>query len=495
MTEPVRTRALIIGTGFSGLGMAIALKKQGVDYLILEKADEVGGTWRDNTYPGAACDVPSHLYSFSFEPKPDWPHVFSYQPAILDYLKGIADKYRLRPSIRFGQHVERAHWDDDEYRWHVFTEDGQEYVAQFLISGAGALHIPSLPDIPGLETFGGPVFHTAQWDHTVDLTGKRVAVIGTGASAIQVVPELVKIASQVQLYQRTPAWIKPRINFAFPDAVKRAFKFVPGVRAALRAGTYWALDARAIGLARHPGLLRFVEQIYKLNMRRHVRDPKLRKKLTPTYRAGCKRILVSDNFYQAVADPKTEVITEGIARVTTDGIATVDGTERQVDAIVCATGFHVTDWYRYIELKGAHGEDIGDRWNREGAMAHRGITVADVPNLFLLLGPNTGLGHNSVVFMIEAQIGYVAEAIKAADKLGAQALAPTRSAQDAFNSELQRDLAGTVWNTGGCQSWYMDEKGVNRSLWSGFTTEYWLETRKFRPSEYKFFGVGQPVAA
>lgn len=495
MTEPVHTRALIIGTGFAGLGMAIALQKQGVDYLVLEKADEVGGTWRDNTYPGAACDVPSHLYSFSFEPKPDWPHVFSYQPDILDYLKGVADKYRLRPNIRFGQHVVRAHWDDDEYRWHAFTDTGQEYVAQFLISGAGALHIPSLPDIPGLDTFEGPVFHTAQWDHTVDLTGKRVAVIGTGASAIQVVPELVKIAGQVQLYQRTPAWIKPRINFAFPDAVKRAFRYVPGVRAALRAGTYLALDARAFALARHPGLLRFAEEFYKLNMRRSVHDPKLRKKLTPTYRAGCKRILISDNFYPAVADPKTEVITEGIARVTADGIATVDGTERQVDAIVCATGFHVTDWYRFIELKGAHGEDLGDRWNREGAMAHRGITVADVPNLFLLLGPNTGLGHNSVVFMIEAQIGYVAEAIKAADKAGAKALAPTRAAQDAFNEELQRDLAGTVWNTGGCQSWYMDDKGVNRALWSGFTTEYWLATRTFMPSEYTFFGVGTPVAA
>ncbi len=232
--KAVHTRALIIGTGFSGLGMAIALQKQGVDFVILEKADDVGGTWRDNTYPGAACDVPSHLYSFSFAPKPDWPHVFSYQPDILTYLKGVTDKYGLKRSIRFGQHVDRAHWDDSEYRWHVFTKSGEEYVAQFVISGAGALHIPSLPDIAGLGDFHGPVFHTAQWDHTVDLTGKRVAVIGTGASAIQVVPELVKIAGQVQLYQRTPAWIKPRINFAFPAPLKRAFRFVPGLRAALR---------------------------------------------------------------------------------------------------------------------------------------------------------------------------------------------------------------------------------------------------------------------
>lgn len=493
--KAVQTRALIIGTGFSGLGMAIALQKQGVDFMVLEKADDVGGTWRENTYPGAACDVPSHLYSFSFEPKPDWPHVFSYQPDIFDYLKGVTDKYGLRRAIRFGQHVDRAHWDDSEYRWHVFTKNGEEYVAQFLISGAGALHIPSLPDIAGLGDFAGPVFHTAQWDHTVDLTGKRVAVIGTGASAIQVVPELVKIAGQVQLYQRTPAWIKPRINFAFPEPMKRAFKFVPGVRAALRTATYWALDARAFALAKHPSLLRVAEQFYKLNMRRYVADPALRKKLTPTYRAGCKRILVSDNFYQAVADPRTEVITDGIARVSADAITTVDGTERRVDAIVCATGFHVTDWYTYLDVKGAHGEDLSDRWNREGVMAHRGITVADVPNLFLLLGPNTGLGHNSVVFMIESQINYVADAIGAADKMGAQALAPSRQAQDRFNEQLQRDLAKTVWNTGGCHSWYMDSHGVNRSLWSGFTWEYWLATRNFKMSEYKFLGVGQPVAA
>ncbi|MCW2651739.1 MAG: hypothetical protein QOE41_4545 [Mycobacterium sp.] len=496
---PVHTRALIIGTGFSGIGMGIALQQQGVDFLILEKADDVGGTWRDNTYPGAACDVPSHLYSFSFEPKADWRHVFSYQPDILGYLKGVTDKYGLRRSIVFNSLVERAYWDDAAYRWHVFAADGREYVAQFLISGAGALHIPSLPDIPGVDEFTGPAFHTAEWDHGVDLSGKRVAVIGTGASAIQVVPELVDAAGQVQLYQRTPAWVKPRVNFAFPRAVRRAFEVVPGLRAALRTATYWTLDARAIALAKQPALLRLAELMYRLNMRRYVSDPGLRAKLTPSYRAGCKRILISDNFYQAVANPKTELITDSIARLTQDGIATVDGTERDVDAIVFATGFHVTDWYTYIGIKGAHGEDLGDRWNREGPVAHRGITVADVPNLFLLLGPNTGLGHNSVVFMIESQIRYVTQAIAAVDKAGAQALAPTRAAQNRFNEKLQRDLATTVWNTGGCRSWYLDEHGVNRALWSGFSTEYWAATRKLDASEYSFSGVGadtrtQPIA-
>jgi cation diffusion facilitator CzcD-associated flavoprotein CzcO len=488
--EPVHTRALIIGTGFSGLGMAIALQRQDVDFLLLEKADDIGGTWRDNTYPGAACDVPSHLYSFSFEPKPDWRYVFSYQPEIWDYLKGVTEKYGLRRYIKFHSHVKRAHWDDAENRWHVFTESGQEYVAQFLISGAGALHIPSLPDIPGLEDFAGPAFHTAQWDHGADLTGKRVAVIGTGASAIQVVPELVKAAGQVQLYQRTAAWIKPRINFAFPRVMRRAFEFVPGLRAALRTATYWTMDARAIALAKRPELMTVAEWMYKANMRRYISDPELRAKLTPHYRAGCKRILVSDNFYQAVANPKTELITDGIARVTRDGIVTVDGIVRPVDAIVLATGFHVTDSFTYVDIKGANGEDLVDRWTREGVVAHRGITIADMPNLFFLLGPNTGLGHNSVVFMIESQIRYVAAAIAAADKAGAQALAPTRAAQDRFNDELQHHLSTTVWNTGGCRSWYLDEHGVNRALWSGLASEYWLATRSFRPSEYNFSGLG-----
>lgn len=490
----VTTRALIIGTGFSGLGMAIALQKQGIDFVILEKADDIGGTWRDNTYPGCACDVPSHLYSFSFEPKPDWSRIFASQPEIFAYLRGVADKYGLRRHIRFGAAAVQARWNDDECRWHVVTEDGREFVAQFLISGAGALHIPSLPDIPGLPDFAGPAFHTARWDHGVDLAGKRVAVIGTGASAIQVVPELVKTARQVQLYQRTPAWIKPRINPAFPGPVKKAFAYVPGLRAAFRAATFWTMDSRAVALAKFPALTHVAAWMYKANMRRYIADPVLRAKLTPHYLPGCKRILISSDYYQAVADPRTELVTEGISRVTPSGIVTADGVEHEVDVIVLGTGFHVTDWFSQLRLSGTGGADLVDKWLREGAVAHRGITNADAPNLFFLLGPNTALGHNSVVFMIESQIRYAAAAIAAADRAGAAALAPTHDAQDRFNEELQKDLAGTVWNTGGCRSWYLDAHGVNRTLWSGFAAEYWLATRHFEPSEYRFWWVGEAVA-
>jgi cation diffusion facilitator CzcD-associated flavoprotein CzcO len=487
---PVHTRALIIGTGFSGLGMGIALQKQGVDFLILEKADDIGGTWRDNSYPGCACDIPSHLYSFSFEPKPDWKHLFSYQDEIWDYLKGVTDKYGLRRYIVFNSLVDRSHWDDEEYRWHVFTADGREYVAQFLISGAGALHIPSIPDIDGRDEFLGAAFHSAQWDHSVDLTGKRVAVIGTGASAIQIVPEIVDLVAELQLYQRTPPWVVPRTNEKLPAGLRRALTNVAGLALALRTVIYWGQEALAYGMTKRPNTLKVIESLAKWNIRRSVKDRELRRKLIPRYRIGCKRILNSSTYYPAVANPKTELVTDRIIRITPDGIVTADGAERKVDVIVFATGFHVTDSYTYVQIKGMHGEDLVDRWNREGLGAHRGITIADVPNLFFLLGPNTGLGHNSVVFMIESQIRYVADAIATCDRFGAQALAPTRDAQNRFNDELQRKLAGSVWNTGGCSSWYLDEHGNNRVIWGGYTWQYWAGTRKVKPAEYQFFGVG-----
>jgi len=489
--QPVHTRALIIGTGFSGLGMAIALQRQGVDFLILEKADEIGGTWRDNSYPDCACDVPSHLYSFSFEPKATWSKLFSPQPEILDYLRGVTEKYGLRRYIRFNSRAARAHWDDTEYRWHVFTDTGQEYVAQFLISGAGALHIPRLPDIEGLADFRGSAFHSAEWDHDVDLASKRVAVIGTGASAIQIVPGIIRDVAELQLYQRTPPWVVPRPNEPFPDWVKTAFTYVPGLRLGVRTGIYWFLEGLGYAMTKRPALLRAVEAVGKWNIRRHVADKDLRRRLTPTYRAGCKRILYSPNYYQAVAKPKTELITDRIARITPAGIVTVDGTERPVDVIVWATGFHVIDSYTYFDIKGPRGEDLVDRWNRDGMAAHRGIAVAGMPNLFFLLGPNTALGHTSVVIMIESQIHYVARAIAAVDKYGAQALAPSPAAQQRYNNQLQEKLAASVWNTGSCRSWYLDEHGVNRTLWSGMTWQYWRATRSLNPSEYTFFGLGR----
>lgn len=490
---PVHTRAVIIGTGFSGLGMGIALQRQGVDFLILEKADDIGGTWRENSYPGCACDVPSHLYSFSFEPKADWTRMFSPQPEILEYLSGVADKYGLRRYIRFGSTVDRAHWDEAEQRWHVFTAAGQEYVAQFLISGAGPLHIPALPDIEGIDEFAGPAFHSARWRHDVDLTGKRVALVGTGASAIQILPEIVKRVGEVQLYQRTPAWVMPRPNLEIPPRLRTLLTYVPGLRPLLRGGIYGFLEATAFGMTRRPAMLKVYESLGRWNIRRNIADKELRRRLTPDYSAGCKRILYSPNYYRAVANPATTVVTDRIARITPRGIVTTDerGNEvqRDVDVIVFATGFRVTDAYTHLDIKGPGGEDLVDRWNREGMAALRGTTVAGMPNLFLLLGPNTGLGHSSMVYIIESQIRYVSKAIAAVDAAGAEALTPTRPAQDAFNAAVQDRLGHSVWNTGGCRSWYLDDHGRNRVLWSGFTWEFRRATRSLEPAEYEFSGA------
>lgn len=492
-SEPIRIRALIVGTGFSGIGAGIALQKMGVPFLILEKASEVGGTWRDNTYPGAACDVPTHLYSFSFEPRSNWKQLFSLQPEIFDYLKEVAAKYGLYRHITFDVRVTRGYWDEDECRWHVFADNGQEYICQFLISGVGALHIPSIPEIEGLESFDGPVFHSAQWNHDYDLTGKKVAVIGTGASAIQFVPEIVGKVADLKLFQRTPPWVLPRTNVEFSPLVKRAFAAIPGLRALLRSGMYFGAEAGAYAMNRRPALLKGIELLGRAYIKSQISDPEVRRKVTPDYRAGCKRLLGSGTYYKAIENPKTELVTESIVRVTPGGVVTGDGIERKVDAIIFGTGFHVTDSFKYLDLKGQGGEDLGDRWSREGVNAHRGITIAGMPNLFFLLGPNTGLGHNSIVFMIESQIHYVAEAIKHVDRSGAQAIVPTRAAQDRFNAEVQRKLQGSVWNSGGCKSWYLDEHGKNRTLWSGFTFEYWSQTRKVDPAEYEFEGLARPA--
>ncbi|WP_341257010.1 MULTISPECIES: flavin-containing monooxygenase [Gordonia] len=487
VNPPIHTETLIIGSGFSGLGMGIALLKDGRnDFLILEKAHDVGGTWRDNTYPGAACDVPTHLYSYSFEPRSDWKQLWSYQPEIFDYLKEVADKYGLRAHLRFGKVAVRAAWDDDEMRWHVWTADGQEYVTQFVVSAIGALHIPSIPDLAGIEDFEGHAFHSAEWDHTVDLTGKRVAVVGTGASAIQFVPQIAEKVSSLDLYQRTPAWVFPRQNVEIPSGVKKAFGRVPGLRRAFRGGLYWGAEAGAYALNNRPVLLKGAEFVGKRFIRREIDDPELQRKLTPDYRPGCKRLLGSNTYYAALNRPTSTVITDGITKVTKNGIIAGDGIERPVDVIIYGTGFHVTDSFESLDIKGRHGVDVATRFAAEGPTAHRGISIADAPNVFFLLGPNTGLGHTSIVFMIESQIRYIAEAMRGVRQKGVDAIVPRAEVQEEYNRDVQRRLANSVWNTGGCQSWYLDKHGNNRTLWPGYTWRYWLSTRRVQQSEYEF---------
>ncbi|UUV29656.1 NAD(P)/FAD-dependent oxidoreductase [Amycolatopsis roodepoortensis] len=486
MGNRTETGVVIVGTGFSGLGMAIQLCKEGrEDFVILEKADDVGGTWRDNTYPGCACDIPSHMYSFSFEQNPGWSRAYSPQPEIWQYMRDVAAKYDLHRFIRFGQEMTGARWDGDENRWHVASKSGDEFVAPALVAGVGALHLPQIPKLPGIERFKGRAFHSARWEHDYDLTGKRVAVVGTGASAIQFVPRIAKDVAELTLFQRTPPWIMPKPDREMPEALRKTFSSVPLLQRAFRNVLYWGLEARAIGFNGQPWVMKIGQRIAKRNIHKSVKDPELRRKLTPDYTMGCKRVLVSNDYYPALARDNVDVVTDGVKEVREHSVVDGAGVEHEVDAIIYGTGFHVTDAFDDLEIIGRDGRNLGKEWATEGMRTYQGITVSGFPNLFFLLGPNTGLGHNSVVFMIEAQISYVAQALRLAR---GRALDPRPEAQERFNTEIQRKLAKGIWTQGGCKSWYLDAKGVNRTIWPGFTWRYWLDTRKVRREDYELLG-------
>ncbi|MEV6646335.1 NAD(P)/FAD-dependent oxidoreductase [Amycolatopsis sp. NPDC051371] len=474
---------VIIGTGFSGLGMAIQLRKEGRDdFVILEKAHDVGGTWRDNSYPGCACDIPSHMYSFSFEQNPGWSRAYSPQPEIWRYMREVADKHDLRKFVRFGQEMTGARWDADENRWHVATRGGDEFVAGALVAGVGALHLPQIPELPGIENFAGPAFHSARWRHDVDLTGKKVAVIGTGASAVQFVPKIAPEVGELTLFQRTPPWIMPKADHEMSGRTRALFKAFPPAQRAYRNVLYWLLEARAIGFNGQSWVMKLGQRLAKRNIDRAITDPALRRKVTPDYTMGCKRVLISNDYYPALARDNVDVVTDGVKEVREHSVVDAAGVEHEADVIVYGTGFHVTDAFDDLEIVGRDGRNLGKEWATEGMRTHLGITVAGFPNLFFLLGPNTGLGHNSVVFMIEAQISYVAEALRLAR---GKAIEPKPEVQERFNTAIQRKLAKGIWTRGGCKSWYLDAKGVNRTIWPGFTWRYWLDTRKVRREDFR----------
>jgi cation diffusion facilitator CzcD-associated flavoprotein CzcO len=477
-------RLVIIGSGFAGLGMAIQLKKAGYhDFVILEKDDDLGGTWRDNRYPGCACDVPSHMYSFSYELNPDWSRMFAPQEEIWSYLRRCADKYDLTPHIRFGSTVDALEWDDEARHWRVVLDDGEVLTPKAVVSGMGALHVPSLPSVPGAERFAGTMFHSARWDRTCDLTGKRVAVIGTGASAIQFVPKIAEDVASLRVFQRTPPWIQPKPDFVLPGWARGVFRYVPGAQRAFRNAIYWLLETRAVGFTIDPKLMAPQEKVARAHIARQVPDPVLRAKVTPDYTIGCKRILLSSDYYPALARPHVDVVTEGITEITETGLVTADGTAHDVDVIIYGTGFKVTDALAEQHIVGRGGQKIQDAW-ANGIEAHHGITIAGFPNLFMLLGPNTGLGHNSVVFMIESQVQHVLSCLRLLSEEKADAIEVRHGAQRRFNDRLQRRLRKAVWNEGGCKSWYLDEHGVNRTVWPGFSFEYWARTRRARRREY-----------
>ena len=478
-------RIAVIGSGFGGIGMGVRLREAGIsDFVLLERADAIGGTWRDNTYPGCACDVPSHVYSFSFAPNPRWRNSFSRQPAIRDYLERVTNDHGLRPHLRLRCEVLSAEWDDAAARWRLETTRGR-YSADVLISAAGPLADPLIPDLPGLDSFSGRIFHSSRWDHDYDLTGKRVAVVGTGASAIQFVPEIQPKVASLVLFQRTPAWIMPRFDRTFSRAERRLYARLPAAQLAARAVLYATREATVGAFVRRPGLLRLAQKLAARNLRRHVRDPLLRAKLTPDYVMGCKRILLSNDFYPAVTRPNVEVIASGLARLGEKTAVASDGTEREVDAVIFGTGFHTTDLPIAERIRGRTGLTLAETWKDGGMRALRGTTVAGFPNLFLLIGPNTGLGHNSMVYIIESQIAYVMDALRVMDERGLAALEPTAGAQEKWNADIQRRMRRTVWQTGGCTSWYQDSTGNNPTLWPGSTLRFRRATRRLDPAEYR----------
>ncbi len=483
--------AVIVGAGFSGLAAGVYLKRAGIqDFVILEKADKVGGTWRENTYPGAACDVPSHLYSYSFEPNPSWSRAYGGQAEILAYLEHVADKYALRPHLKFGQHVDNARFDEATGTWHLTTAAGEKLEARTLLLGNGALHIPALPDIPGLGTFRGTTFHSAKWDHSYDLRGKRVAVIGTGASAIQFVPEIAPKVAHLDVYQRTAPWVVPKRDREISAAEQWLFEHVPRAHWLRRTGLYWLMESRVVGFAFAPKVNEVLEKVARYYVKRAVPDEALRAKLTPTYRFGCKRVLISNDWYPALQRDNVDVITERIDAITERGVRTADGAVREVDALILGTGFRVSEYLSSIEIRGRGGIELNDEW-RTSLRNYLGITVSGFPNLFLLMGPNTGLGHNSMIFMIEAQARYAANAIRELRDGNLAYIDVRPSMEHAFREELARKMKNTVWMTG-CSSWYQTPSG-EVFLWPGATFDYWWRTRTVDLGAYELRRLQEPV--
>ncbi|MHC5903772.1 flavin-containing monooxygenase [Streptomyces sp. S6] len=483
-------RVAVVGSGFGGLGAAVRLRREGVtDFVVLERADSVGGTWRDNSYPGCACDVPSHLYSFSFAPNSEWPRTFSGQGHIRAYLEKVADVFGIRPHLRFGSEVKRMEWNAERLCWDIETASG-ELSADFVVSATGPLSDPKLPDVPGLETFPGEVFHSARWNHDFDLRGKRVAVIGTGASAIQIVPAIQPLVSGLTLFQRTPAWVMPRVDRAITGAERALHRKLPFTTKA-RRGLLWGIrELQVQAFTKHPNELGFVEQLAKRNIARSIKDPALRAKLTPDYRIGCKRILLSSAYYPALARPNVDVVASGLAEIRGSTLVAADGSTAEADAIVFGTGFHVTDMPIADRVTGADGRTLAESWERGGMEALRGATVPGFPNWMTVIGPNTGLGNSSMILMIESQLNYMADYLRQLDVLGGKSALDARpSAVHRWNRRVQDRMERTVWNTGGCVSWYLDVQGRNTTVWPGTTSEFRRATRRVDLAEYEVLRV------
>ncbi|MBF6542308.1 flavin-containing monooxygenase [Nocardia brasiliensis] len=476
---------LIVGTGFAGVAMAIKLLEAGErDFVILEKADGVGGVWRENTYPGCGCDIMSMMYSYSFAPHTGWSRMYAPQPEILDYIKRVVKDYGIEPYIRFRSEAVSYEFDAAADRWVVRTADGEEYRPRAVVAAHGALHVPNIPEFKGRESFTGPVFHSAQWDHSVDLTGKRVAVIGTGSSGVQLAPQIAGTAAHVEVFQRSAHWVMPKMDRPVSNVEQRMFKAFPGLMKIYRNFAFWLHEAPVYGYF-HPRwnfLLKFVALHH---LKKQVPDPELRARLTPTHTFGCKRILFSSDFFPALQRPDVSLVTAGIEEFTEAGIRTTDGVLHEADVIVLGTGFATDNRCATEHIVGRDGLTIQDAW-RDGMQAYLGMTVAGFPNFFMIMGPNSGGGAQSIVFLIEAQVRYIVQCLRLMQSRGATRIEVSGAKQDEFNTWLHGKLDRSVWVSGGCHSWFLDHTGHNRQSWAGTGTSYWRATRKPEPAAFEF---------
>jgi cation diffusion facilitator CzcD-associated flavoprotein CzcO len=486
-----KTDVVIVGAGFGGLCMAIKLQEAGYnDFVILEKAGEVGGTWRDNTYPGCACDVQSHMYSYSFEGKPDWSKRYAPWNEIQQYILDTTEKYGLRQRVEFHQEVIAAEYNDDTARWLITTEKGDRFDCRYWVLASGPLHVPQYPDIKGLDSFRGKVFHSARWDHDYDLKGKKVVSIGTGGSAIQYCPEIAPEVEQLYVFQRSPAWVIPRDDRRYLGIEKKLFARFPALRKLHRARLYWTNESRVWPIF-NPSLARSLQQFAKLFIRLTVRDRETARKLTPDYTIGCKRVLISNKWYPMFNRKNVELVTGGIREVREHSVVTADGKEREADCIILGTGFQVDPrlYMKGFTLKGSGKHSLDKDW-AEGVEAYMGTLVHGYPNMFQLVGPNAGLGHNSIIFMIECQADYIVSLMNMVAARDVDYVDVTAEAQESFNEEVAEGLKDTVW-TSGCTSWYQQADGKNFAVWPFSTWKFWMRTRSLRLTDFRFGKVSE----
>jgi cation diffusion facilitator CzcD-associated flavoprotein CzcO len=472
----------VVGGGFGGVGAAVMLERAGYrNVTVFEKAERVGGVWHHNTYPGAACDIPSHLYEFSFAPNPRWSRRYAPQAEIQAYVEDVARRHGVTERIRTGTRVDGASWDESRRKWLLETSAGA-HEADVLLTACGQLSVPTVPPLPGLDSFAGPSFHTARWRHDVDLTGRRVAVIGSGCSAIQVVPAIQPTVGQVDVYQRSPGWTFPKMDFEYSERAKSLFERFPILQRADRASVFYFQELGAAGMTKYRWMMPAFRRVAKRQIDKAISDPELRRKVTPTDEIGCKRIMLTDEWYPTLTKPNVGLIADRVAAITPAGIRSADGVERAYDAIVLATGFATHGFVAPMEITGAGGRSLTEAW-ADVPRAYLGLSVPDFPNMFLIYGPNTNGGTGSVISTIEAGTNHVIAALDELERADAQRIEVTREAADRFDRDLREALAGTVWHTG-CTNWYVDANGNDPNQWPWLWTTYRRRTQQLEAGAY-----------